>query len=250
MDSSPEEYSWLSLSVAFALLSVWSVLSLAHTFDRRLAEANESFTRVFRVAGRLDMIVEALDHLGVDQQAFLSTGEESFQDGVIESIETLELNIEALNSLAARSTSHRVPLVALSRSIEQVIASVSESDRIREAGNKAAAAAFFESKEAEISQARSQTAQLRLETIASISDRIWNARGETLFAALLGDVLRWQHAAFSNSAISQSVPERLAIPGRPPDKKRAEGPGREVAKTPHYKRLFLRNLPFRLKGIG
>jgi hypothetical protein len=185
MNSSSKEYSWLSVTVAFALLFVWGLMSFAHAYDRRLEETNESFTGAFRVVGRLDIIAVALDHLGVDQQAFLSTGEESFQDGVVENIQTLELGIDALNSLAVRSTSHRTLLVALSRSIEQVIASVGESDRIREAGNKAAAAALFESKEAEISQAKSQIAQLRLETIVSISDGIWNARGETLLAALL-----------------------------------------------------------------
>lgn len=201
MDSFSKEYSWLSLAVAFALLSVWSVMSLAHAYDRRLAEANESFTGAFRVVGRLDMIAVALDHLGVDQQAFLSTGEARFQDGVVENIQTLELGIDALHSLAARSTSHRALLVALSRSIEQVIASAAESDRIRDAGNKAAAAAFFESKELEISQAKSQIAQLRLETIASISDRTWNARGsEALVGALLDDARRWQHVRLLNSA--------------------------------------------------
>jgi CHASE3 domain sensor protein len=201
MDSSSKEYSWLSLTVAFALLFVWGVISLALAYDRRLADVNESFTGAFRVAGRLDVIANALDHLGVDQQAFLSTGEERFQDGVIESIQTLELSINSLNSLAARRTSHRALLLALSRLIERVIAMVAESDRIREAGNKAAAAAFFESKEAEISQAKSQTAQLRLETIVSISDRIRGARGsETLVAALVDDARRWQHVWFLNSA--------------------------------------------------
>ncbi len=201
MDSSSKEYPWLSPAVAFALLFAWSVMSLGHADDRRLAKADESFTGVFRVAGRLDVTALALDHLGVDQQAFLSTGEESFQDGVVESIQTLELNINALNSLAARSTSHRVILLALSRSIEQVIAWVAESDRIREAGNKAAAAAFFKSKEAEISQTKSQIAQLRLEAIVSISDRIGSPRGsETLVAALIDDTRRWQHVWFLNSA--------------------------------------------------
>ncbi len=201
MDSAPKEYSWLSPAVAFALLSVWSVMSLADAYDRRLAKANESLTGAFKVAGRLEVIANALDHLGVDQQAFLSTGEESFQDGVVESIQTLELGVNALNSMAARSASHRAGLLALSRSIGQVIAWVAESDRIREAGNKEAAAAFFKSKEAEISEAKAQTAQLRLETIASTSDRIGSARGsETLVAELVDDARRWQHVWPSNSA--------------------------------------------------
>ena len=145
------------------------------------------------------MIAVALDHLGVDQQAFLSTGEQQFQDGVVENIQTLELGIDALNSLAARSKTHRALLLALPRSIEQIIAGVAASDWIMEAGNQAAAAAFFESKEPGISQAKSQIARLRLESIVSMSDGLSNARGETLLAALLHDVRRWQQAAFSNS---------------------------------------------------
>ncbi len=247
MDSSPKEYSWPSVTVAFALLFLWSVISLGDAYDRRMAEANESFTAAFRVVGRLDMIAVALDH---DQQAFLSTGEERFQDGVVENIQTLELGVDALTSLAARSTSHRGLLLALSRSIEQVIASAAESDRIREAGNRAAAVAFFESKELEISQAKSQVAQLRFETIVSISDGLWNARGEPLLAALLHDVRRWQHKVSSSSAITQRVQKRLAIPGRIPEKKRAEGPGSEVAKISHHQCLFLLSLPFCVKGIS
>jgi hypothetical protein len=172
MDSYSEQYSWLSLTIAFGLLFVWGVMSVAHAYDRRLAEANESFTATFRVVGRLDVIADALDQLGIDQLAFLSTGEETFQDGVVESIETLQLNIDMMNSLAAQSTSHRALLVLLSRSIEQVIDSVAESDRFREAGNKAAAVAFFESKEAEISQTILKTEQLRFEIVQSVQERL------------------------------------------------------------------------------
>ena len=176
-------------------------MSLAHAYDRRLAEVNESFTDAIRVAGRLDVIADALDHLDIDEQTLLSTDVETFQDGVVESIQTLEINIDALDSLAAGSTSHRTLLVALSRSLEQVIASVGECERIRQSGNKAAALAFFDSREAEIPEAISQTNQLRGEIILSLSDRIWSVRdGETLVGALVDDVRRWQHVTFSKSA--------------------------------------------------
>jgi CHASE3 domain sensor protein len=250
MDSSSEEHWWLSLTVAVVLLVVWSAMSLALAYERRLAQASEFFTEAFRFVGRLDVIAGALDHLDVDQKAFLSTGEESFQDGVVQSIQTLDLSIDTLNSAAAQSTSHRALLVALSRSIEQVIASVAESDRIRETGNKAAAAAFFESKEADISQAISQTAQSRVE-ILSISNRIRSAQDETLLAGLLDDARRWRHVTFSNSAHQPEGAGTAAMVGRTPDKKRAQGQGWRWPTLGHYQRgLNLRNLPFRVKGIS
>jgi hypothetical protein len=67
MDPSSERYPWLSLTLAFALLFVWCVMSFAHVYGRRLVEVNESFTKGFTVVGRLDVIVDALDHLAVDQ---------------------------------------------------------------------------------------------------------------------------------------------------------------------------------------
>jgi methyl-accepting chemotaxis protein len=186
MDPSSEEYPQLSLTLALALLFVWSVMSLGRVYDQRLGEVNDSFTKRFRVIGRLDVTLEALDHLAVDEQAFLSTGDETFQDGVVESIEHLELNIDMLNSLAAKSTSQRARLVELSQSIEQVIGTVGESDRIRDVHGKAAAADFFASKGDEISQAKWQAYEIQIEIIHSISDRIRSAdTSPTLLGALL-----------------------------------------------------------------
>jgi hypothetical protein len=206
MDSSSEENSGRQLTVAFALLFVWGVMSIAHAYDRRLVEMNETFTEGFKVVGRLDIIADALDHLGVDQQAFLSTGDESFQDGVIESAEALELNIDMLNSSAAKA-SRPALLAGLSRSVAQIFRSVGESDRIKEGRGKAEAAAYFASSEADISRAKSQSNQLRSEIIRSISDRIWSARGSnTLIVGLLDDARRWQVVAFSNSARPRQLP--------------------------------------------
>ena len=57
MDSSSKEDFWLSVIVGFALLLVWSVMSIAHAYDRRLAESKESFTAALRVVGRLDELL-------------------------------------------------------------------------------------------------------------------------------------------------------------------------------------------------
>jgi hypothetical protein len=123
---------------------------------------------------RLDVIVDAVDHRAVNQQAFLSTGDESFQADVVVSVETLELNIDMLNSLPAKYTSRRALPVELSRSIKQVIANLSESNRIRETDNRAAAVDFFASKGDDVSRAKWQAEQLRIAIIRSIAGRIWS----------------------------------------------------------------------------
>src|SRR5215469_9090423 len=82
-----------SFTFAFVLLFVWCVMSFAHVYDRRLVQVNECLTKDSMVVGRLNVIMDAWDHLAVDQQAFLSTGEGSFQDDVVASVESLDLNI-------------------------------------------------------------------------------------------------------------------------------------------------------------
>ena len=67
------EETRFSFTFAFVLLFVWCVMSFAHVYDRHLVQVNESLTRDSMVVGRLNVIVDALDHLAIDQQAFLST---------------------------------------------------------------------------------------------------------------------------------------------------------------------------------
>src|SRR5215469_4870611 len=171
---SEETYS--SFTFAFVLLNVWCVMTFAHVNDRHLVQVNESLTRDSMVVGRLNVIVEALDHLAIDQQAFLSTGEDSFQDDVVASVEILELNINALNLMEAKNKSWRALPLESSRTVEQVIRTVAESDGIREARGKAAAVAFFASKADEVSRAKRQADQLRSDIIRSIADRSSTSR--------------------------------------------------------------------------
>jgi hypothetical protein len=180
MDSS-EKYPWLSLWVGLALMSAWGVMSLAHAYDLSLATVSDSFTHGFMLLGSLGTIDDALDRIAVDQRAFLATGDERFQDGVIENAESLEINIDMLNALAAADKSQR-PLASLSQSITQVLDLVGKSDGIRE-HSSASATAFFDSKEGAIALAEWQAEQLRVEITRSISGRIRKAGGcNTLFA--------------------------------------------------------------------
>ena len=186
MDWSSEKYPWLSLLLGLALMFVWGVMSLAHAYDRGLAEVNDSLIQGFMAVEQIGVVVDALGRLSVDQEAFLSTGDLRFQDGVIESAETLAIDQGRLNSLVASSKSQRSLLNSLSRSIEQVLGSVAESDEIRDMRGRVAAVAFFQSKQAAISDAKSQAGQLRIAITGCISDRLRSARSTSaLFQTLL-----------------------------------------------------------------
>jgi CHASE3 domain sensor protein len=199
-----EKSPWLSLWLGFALVVVWGVMSLAQAYDRSLAKVNDSFAQGFTVLGRLGAILGALDRLNVHQRAFLSTGDPRFQDGVIESAETLALETDMLNSRADGSGLDRASMAGLSRSIKQVLASVGESDAVRDARGPAAAVAFFNSAEAAVSDAKWQADQLRIAVTRRIAE-IRTARGAgALLQALLydapGAAAPGDGAAFSNPA--------------------------------------------------
>lgn len=205
MDWSSEKNPWLSALLGFVLVFVWGVMSLAHAYNRSLTKVNDSLTRGFMAVEQLGAVLDALARLNVDQQAFLSTGEERFQDGVILNAERLELDMEVLNSLAGRSKLHRAALTGLSESIEQVLHAVGQSDEINDVRGRAAAVAFFESREAAISVANGHADQLRAEITGRLSDQIRSARGtyalfqDLLFGAPAGTALG-HSAAFSSSA--------------------------------------------------
>ncbi len=184
MDWASEKYPWLSILLGLALLFVWGVVSLAHAYARGLAKVNDSFTQGFIVEERLGAMLEALTHLSVDQEAFLSTGDERFQDGVIESAQTLELDMYMLH-LACGIKLQPPLLNSLSRSIDLVLGSVADSDDIRDVRGRIAAVTFFESQEAAISVAKSQADQLIIDITACLSDRVRSAHGTSvLFEAL------------------------------------------------------------------
>jgi hypothetical protein len=167
---------WLSLLFGVALAFVWGVMALAHSYDRGLAKVNDSFIQGFMILDYLDVIVDALARLSVDQEAFLSTGDRRFEDGVIESAQTFVLDRDRLDSMANGSKLHG-SLDGLSRSIDRVLSSVGESDEIKEVRGRVAAVAFFESREPAIFDAKSQAEQLKIRITAAVSDRIRSASG-------------------------------------------------------------------------
>src|SRR5262249_38068642 len=152
----------------FALILAWSVISIAHAHERTLARVNDFFTEVSMIMDQLDEINDDLNRLGIDQQAFLSTGEMRFQDAVIESAERLTIPTGMLKSLAASHQIQRPLLASLSRSVDQVVGLVGESDEIAAKHGGPAAVAFFETTEAEIYQAKQEAEDLRMETIGTI----------------------------------------------------------------------------------
>jgi hypothetical protein len=106
------------------------------------------------------------------------------------------------DSLAANSKLERLLLANLSRSIEQVLGSVAESDHIREVRGKAEALAFFESREDAMPLVKWQAEQLRIQIAGRIADRIRSARSaDAVFHELLFPVrTTLESAAFVNFA--------------------------------------------------
>jgi hypothetical protein len=94
---------------------------------------------------------------------------------VVESAQALSINVALLDSMAASSRSERALLIGLSQSIQQVLASVADSDDIRERRGKAEALAFFDSWEDSISATKWKAEQLRIKIAGRISDRIGSA---------------------------------------------------------------------------
>ena len=186
MDSFWERFPWLSVLSGLAIVVAWGVISLAHAHERSLARVNDSFIQGLMAVDELDSILDNLARLDVDQGAFFSTDDTRFQDGVIESTERLTLHVGVLNSIADRYNLQRPLVAALSRSISQVLASLGESDEIAAMRGRVAAAAFFESKEAEIAEARQEAGHLKAEIAAGISHRIQRARTTSAF---LGDLI-------------------------------------------------------------
>jgi hypothetical protein len=67
-----------------------------HAYDRSLEKVNDSFVQGLIVVEQLGVIADTLVRLSVDQEAFLSTGDQRFQDGVIESAESFALDMARL----------------------------------------------------------------------------------------------------------------------------------------------------------
>jgi CHASE3 domain sensor protein len=186
MEWSLEKRPWVSLLLGGVLLFAWGVMSFANAYDRSLTKVDDSVTRGFMLVEQLSAVLDVLGRLNVDQQAFLSTGDARFQDGVVESAETLTLRIGGLNAHAARNNLHSPLLAGLSHSLDLVLASVGESDKIRASRGRAAALAYFESTQDVISEARWQADRLKEEIAGSVSDRIRSARATgALFQGLL-----------------------------------------------------------------
>jgi CHASE3 domain sensor protein len=210
MDWILEKSPWMSSVLGCVLVFAWGVMSLAHAYEQSLAKVNDSFDEGFMVVGQIGTILSSLDRLTVDQRAFLSTGETRFQDGVVESAETLELDADKLNTMAASSGLLRAPLIGLSASIQQILASVGESDKIRDARGTNAAVSFFDSKEPAMSLAQGRADHLRIEISRRVAERIRGAHS----ANALVEALLYGAPAATTLGYCAALPNSARLPGR------------------------------------
>jgi CHASE3 domain sensor protein len=145
----------------------------------------DSFARRLMIQGELDDLTSTVDRLSIDQQAFMSTGDDRFQDGVYASIVTLDRRLAGLNASMAGNAVQRARLVRLSAAIKQVVDAVAQSYEVKDARGAAAALAFLDTNDAAISAAKSRAAELSSEMARDLSNQIIARGSNGLMTAIL-----------------------------------------------------------------
>jgi hypothetical protein len=171
MDWSSKKSAWTaSAALVVVLMVVWGVMSLGFAYNASLERMSVSFDRSLTVASLLDNTMNNLDHLGVEQQAFLSTGNSRFHDGVWESALALENDLGWLDDAGPRIGLPRTQLGSLRAGINQALQVMARSYDIRDTRGKAAALVYYDANEAAISGAKTQANELKTRVLQQISD--------------------------------------------------------------------------------
>src|SRR5690242_11302755 len=100
MNMENEALSRLAAAVAAFIMAIsWSVMILAGAYNQSLARIDNSFTQGFAALYLLADIEGAVERLNTEQQAFLTTGDLRFVDGVWSSVVVLDRSLEILQNL-------------------------------------------------------------------------------------------------------------------------------------------------------
>jgi hypothetical protein len=186
MDWSSKKCAWTaSAALVVTLIVMWGVMSLGYAYNSSLERMNDSFSRALTIASLLDETISDLDHLSLNQQASLSTGNERFHDGVWESALALENNLGWLDDAGAKAGLPRAELVGLRAAVDQALKMMAKSYDVRDARGKTAALAFYDTNDTAICAAKAQASEVRTEVLRGISDGIRGARGTNGFIEVL-----------------------------------------------------------------
>jgi len=186
MNTCPERFGrTISVVLAFVLVIVWSVITLADAYSQRLADMDNSYNRGFSAVYVLDDITAAVDRLGTNQRAFLSTSDLRFSDEIWMNIVNLGHDLAVLKGLAARNPIPAARVAQLSAAIGQVQDSIAHCDDLRDTRGKRAALACLDSDETAFAEATSRSIELKTAIIQDIINRNRNARrGDSLLRAV------------------------------------------------------------------
>jgi len=151
---------------------------------RTLAQLSDSLVGGLVVVDHVDNIVNQLDGLTTEERAFLSTGDDRFSQGMVESIMGIDGNLESLEVEAIKDKGLSAPVKKLSQSINVVMDSMSESFQVQKIAGAAVAIAYLDH-DASVDGAKDDAARLRRLATDSLFARV---RGESWMKSIL-DVL-------------------------------------------------------------
>jgi CHASE3 domain sensor protein len=160
-----------ALAAAVMCLAICFRLVLNHT----LTKFTVSLTEGLVVADDIDSILDDLDLLGINQRAFLSSGDDRFSDDVAESVTGLISHLESLKQVSVNGEPLRRRTGKLSHSIDWVLESVGKSFELQQTSGSAVAIAALDNDDA-IKDAKMEALALKTLATNGVFDRMRSER--------------------------------------------------------------------------
>jgi CHASE3 domain sensor protein len=202
-----------SIGLAVLLMFSWGVITLAHAYSRSLGDMNDSFKQGLSAIYALDEITGTVDRIGVDQRAFLSTGQHRFEESLWIATEGMDRPMEMLRSITSRDAEQQARTMRLFAAVRHLLDCVARSYEIRDARGRRAAMVYFDGCEDAVADANAQAGELKSVIIANVSGRILNARASS---ALIQAMLHAQPSGTGMGPASNSRLQAISGAGRPP----------------------------------
>ena len=181
--NSVEDSVIVRMAAGVAMIAICLAIGFRSALRLSLGEIVISLTRGVTVVEKVDDIVDDLDRLQVSQRAFLSTGEDRFSQGVIESATGLIENIGVLEQLTVPGSALGRQIARVSRSIDLAIELVGESNDLQHYfGTDAAVTLLDDDGDHSIESAETDAIQLKKLATAHVLER---ARAEGRLRSVL-----------------------------------------------------------------
>jgi CHASE3 domain sensor protein len=181
--NSVEDSTILRMAAGVAVIAICLTIGFRSALSLSLGKVVISVTRGVTVVEKVDDIVDDLDRLRVSQRAFLSTGEDRFAQGVIESVTELIENVGVLKQLTAPGSALARQITRVSQSIDLAIELVGESNDLQHYfGTEAAVTLLDDDGDHSIESAETEAIQLKKLAAAHVLER---ARAEGRLRSVL-----------------------------------------------------------------